>query len=193
LAGSPLVDQSPGSTPVKDEQMDGELVMPMVVLSDICALQSRLLPPSPTERSEVAEQHKLTEDVGVNAVSAANILQPTTNEPITEQTWSPDEQLTDSYEPELHFDEMSKVVKEETSQSRSTSANDMTPTMDERHSPDRLTDSPTSPTPSSPTDPSAYSSLPNTSIITIPLEEDNFCQSIPLPVQSNISTFPTGT
>lgn len=170
-------------------------IMPvsLVVLSDICASQDRRLPCAddvPDQETSNANSTPVLDDPVDNKHTAketlSNRLLPST-ESLEVTTQSSSEQMTDNYEPELHFDEMSKVVAEEAGPCTSRS-DAVTPTLDEPTSPTRMTESPTSPTPSSPTE--SCSPCVNASMVTIPLEGEDSYQAVVVPPV--IPSIPTG-
>lgn len=190
------VDQSAGSTPTQDESSSmtvdvalSSFPISLVVLSDICVSKNKL--PSPP-------MDKVT---STDAPTISKPSSPVDRKSNDDNGTSPDppasqeELLTESYEPELHFDEMSRdVAGEAGAAARSEAA---TPTLDEPASPDRITESPTSP-PCSPAE--SYDPSASCSMVTIPLEGEESCillaepqdmpQDIPLP--PTIPLNPTG-
>ena len=172
---------SSGSTPTQDEvasytdDLSRAMPISLVVLSDICASQTKLpstvdksLTSSPDtnsstpvkdeqkERTVNATKHGETGEVSIDSKDSA---------PLNSQ-----EHVTESYEPELHFEEMSRDMAESADASHSQPSL-ATPTLDEPTSPDRVTESPTSPTPSSPTE--CNIPIVSSSMVTIPLEGDD--------------------
>lgn len=154
-------------TPTNDEIQE---TTPALVQSDLnqniqCIQLAEGEPPHPTNpllANETADNQTIANE-NVDSQISAN---ETTDDNILANGNESSALVSDSYEPELHFEEMSRNVLDHNSPSSPAA----TPTLDEPASPDRLTESPSSPTPESPTEPDDAIIHRSASMVTIPLE-----------------------
>lgn len=180
--------KSSGSTPTQDEAESCNpsftIVDSLVVLSDICntAIDSH------SNQSDVANSNDSTPvkdepshsapDKSTSVTSESPVLEKPEIISTAEARQSPS-LLVESYEPELHFDEMSRDMTESAGFVRSRASN-ATP-ISEPASPDRITESPTSP-PSSPV--TECQPQASASMVTIPLEGEGSIRSAPEPKEA---------
>ena len=171
----------PGSsTPVQDEEPIISNVGTQAIYEDITPSVSSTqaadsgavqipVQSEPTIDSTLNQQVTADNAVETEAVMADDI-------PPSESGSKDNSLFDDTYEPELHFEQISAEVAQETAQAPSVRSDDATPTLDEPASPDRFTESPTSPTPGSPTGDEEGTGLllhKSSSMVTIPLDGDD--------------------
>lgn len=179
-----ISDESrPGSsTPVQDEEPISKL--------DTQAMYEDITPSISSEKVTPAPSNQATVSITENVVDSHNqpVLDPPAHldreptavaELVSADNTQPPESdskenslFEDTYEPELHFDQISAEVTHETTAAPSVRSDDATPTLDEPASPDRFTESPTSPTPGSPTT-EGLGLHQSSSMVTIPLDGDD--------------------